>query len=95
VIELNEGSLGIVQPTHRFKRHEAGLRDHDSQRSYVVAARLTGLTTIMSPATVYMPSRSFFDRSQLYSDEGPPIGEVAAPWPEAALVVAAWLLRWD
>jgi hypothetical protein len=35
------------------------------------------------------------DRSQLFSDEGP-IGSVAAePRPEAALAVAAWLLRWN
>jgi hypothetical protein len=32
-----------------------------------------------------------FDPSQLYSDEGPPIGKVAAElWTEAALVVAVW-----
>jgi hypothetical protein len=37
-----------------------------------------------------------FDRSQLYSDEGPPIGEIGRePWPEAALQVVVWLLRWN
>ena len=31
-----------------------------------------------------------FDRSQLYSDEGPPIGEVAAePWVEAVFEIGA------
>jgi hypothetical protein len=35
-----------------------------------------------------------FDRSQLYSDEGPPIGAVAVePWAEVAWVLQAWLLR--
>ncbi len=35
-------------------------------------------------------------RSELHSDEGPPIGSVAAePWPEAELALAAWLLRWN
>lgn len=36
------------------------------------------------------------DRSQLYSDEGPPIGAVVAePWPEAGRVLLRWLLRWS
>jgi len=36
-----------------------------------------------------------FDRSQLYGDEGPPIGEVVAePRVEAASEIAAWVLRW-
>jgi hypothetical protein len=36
------------------------------------------------------------DRSQLFSDEAPPIGAVAAEhWPEQASVLAAWLLRWN
>jgi len=36
-----------------------------------------------------------FDRSQLYSDEAPPIGGVVADaWPDA-LAIAAWLLRWN
>jgi hypothetical protein len=35
-----------------------------------------------------------FDRSELYSDEGPPIGAAAVePWAEAALALRAWLLR--
>jgi len=29
VIQLNEGGLRIMQPTQRFQRYEAGLRDHD------------------------------------------------------------------
>jgi hypothetical protein len=37
-----------------------------------------------------------FDRSQLYSDEGPPIGEVAADsWVDAAYEVEGWVLRWN
>ncbi|MGA8574240.1 MAG: hypothetical protein WB609_00945 [Candidatus Cybelea sp.] len=37
-----------------------------------------------------------FDRSELYSDEGAPIGEVSAqPWDEAASEIAAWVLRWS
>ena len=37
-----------------------------------------------------------FDRSQLYSDEGPPIGKVAAAsWVEAAYEIEAWVLRWN
>jgi len=37
-----------------------------------------------------------FDRSQLDSDEGPPIGVVATePWGEAAFEIAAWVLRWN
>ena len=37
-----------------------------------------------------------FDRSQLDSDEGPPIGVVATePWGEAAFGIAAWVLRWN
>jgi hypothetical protein len=36
------------------------------------------------------------DRSQLHSDEGPPIGDVATePWAEAASEIAAWVLRWN
>lgn len=36
------------------------------------------------------------DRSELYSDEGPPIGAVdAEPWPGVAFTLAAWLLRWN
>ncbi|MGP8101703.1 MAG: hypothetical protein ACLQHL_13255 [Candidatus Cybelea sp.] len=35
-----------------------------------------------------------FDRSQLYSDEGPSIGAVGTEaWAEEAL--ATWLLRWN
>jgi hypothetical protein len=37
-----------------------------------------------------------FDRSQLYSDEAAPIGEVAAdPRVEIASEIAAWVLRWN
>jgi hypothetical protein len=37
-----------------------------------------------------------FDRSQLYSDEGPPIGAVASePWVEQDLETVAWMLRWN
>jgi hypothetical protein len=37
-----------------------------------------------------------FDRSELHSDEGPPIGEVSAtPWDELALEIAVWVLRWN
>jgi hypothetical protein len=37
-----------------------------------------------------------FDRSQLYSDEGPPIGEVATePWGELASEIVAWVVRWN
>jgi hypothetical protein len=36
------------------------------------------------------------DRSQLFSDEAPPIGAVAAePWAEVVRSLAAWLLRWN
>ena len=36
------------------------------------------------------------DRSQLYSDEAPPIGEVAAGfWAEMAPAMAARVLRWN
>jgi hypothetical protein len=36
-----------------------------------------------------------FDRSQLYSDEGPPIGEVTAvPWVDVASEISARVLRW-
>lgn len=35
-----------------------------------------------------------FDRSQLYGDEGPPIGAVdSESWPEVASEIAAWMLR--
>jgi hypothetical protein len=37
-----------------------------------------------------------FDRSQLYSDEGPPIGAAAAgPWAYVASQTADWVLRWN
>jgi hypothetical protein len=37
-----------------------------------------------------------FDRSVLYSDEGPPIGAVRAePWAEVGLKTVVWLLRWN
>jgi hypothetical protein len=37
---------------------------------------------------------SGFDRSQLCSDEGPPIGAVAAePWGGVAFEIAVWVLR--
>jgi hypothetical protein len=37
-----------------------------------------------------------FDRSQLYRDEEPPIGKVAAEsWVEAAYEIEAWVLRWN
>jgi hypothetical protein len=37
-----------------------------------------------------------FDRSQLYSDEAPPIGGVGAElWVEAASEVLASVLRWN
>jgi hypothetical protein len=37
-----------------------------------------------------------FDRSQLFSDEGPPIGGVATDlWPEAAWILSGWLVRWN
>jgi hypothetical protein len=37
-----------------------------------------------------------FDRSQLFSDEGPPIGEVTTkPWAEEALETVVWVLRWN
>jgi hypothetical protein len=36
-----------------------------------------------------------FRRSPLYSDEGPPIGEVAVEeWAKVAFEIAAWVLRW-
>jgi len=35
-----------------------------------------------------------FDRSQLDSDEGPPIGAVGTEeWGEAAFEIAAWVLK--
>jgi hypothetical protein len=37
-----------------------------------------------------------FDRSQLYSDEGPPIGAVAIePWVELDPEMVAWVIRWN
>jgi len=43
-----------------------------------------------------MEHASGFDRSQLYSDEGPPIGDVdEEPWTEAASEVGVWVLRWN
>jgi hypothetical protein len=37
-----------------------------------------------------------FDRSQLYGDEGPPIGNVGTePRAEVASEMAAWVLRWE
>ena len=37
-----------------------------------------------------------FDRAQLYSDEGPPLGEVTVdPWAEEALETVVWMLRWN
>ena len=37
-----------------------------------------------------------FDRSRLYSDEGPPMGTVAEEaWPGSLRGLAAWLLRWN
>lgn len=37
-----------------------------------------------------------FDRSQLYSDEGPPLADVGAQrWAETALEIAGWVLRWN
>ncbi len=37
-----------------------------------------------------------FDRSQLHSDEGAPIGEVATePWAEAASEIAVLMVRWS
>jgi hypothetical protein len=37
-----------------------------------------------------------FDRSQLHSDEGPPIGAVSAePWAEEAFETVLWILRWN
>jgi hypothetical protein len=37
-----------------------------------------------------------FDRSELYSDERPPVGKVGAePWAEMAFNVEAWMLRWN
>lgn len=38
---------------------------------------------------------SGFDRNQLYSDEGPPIGDAEGFWPETVPALAAWLLRWN
>jgi hypothetical protein len=36
------------------------------------------------------------DRSQLYSDEGPPIGGVAEePWADVDFETVVWLLRWN
>jgi hypothetical protein len=36
------------------------------------------------------------DRSQLYSDEGPPIGAVSSkPWVEQELETVARMLRWN
>jgi hypothetical protein len=36
-----------------------------------------------------------FDRSELYSDEGPPIGAVAIEsWAETSSEITAWVLRW-
>jgi hypothetical protein len=37
-----------------------------------------------------------FDRSEGYSDDGPPIGVVdAEPWAQAPSGIAAWVLRWN
>ncbi len=36
-----------------------------------------------------------FDRSQLHSDEGPPIGQVGSPSPCFVADLATWLLRWN
>jgi hypothetical protein len=43
-----------------------------------------------------MEQASGFDRSELYSDEGPPIGAVTEePWVVAAYELVAWVLRWN
>ena len=37
-----------------------------------------------------------FDRGELYSDEGPPIGDVAVGlWAELAAETVLWLLSWN
>ena len=37
-----------------------------------------------------------FDRSQLYSDEAPPIRALATePWVEVTSELASWVLRWN
>ena len=36
------------------------------------------------------------DRSQLYSDEAPPIGDInMEPWAETCSEIAVWVLRWN
>jgi hypothetical protein len=43
-----------------------------------------------------MESNCGFDRSQLHSDEAPPIGVVDAEgWTEVAAAVTTWVLRWN
>lgn len=52
--------------------------------------------TLLGALSIAAEHASGFDRSQLYSDEGPPIGAVATePWAEAASEIAAWVVRWS
>jgi hypothetical protein len=36
-----------------------------------------------------------FDRSELYSDEGPPIGEIGLASRRLIAALQRWLLRWN
>jgi hypothetical protein len=52
-----------------------------------------GLTTAQAFTEIHPYG---FDQSQLYRDEGPPIGAPAAdPWAEVAFEIERWVLRWN
>jgi hypothetical protein len=52
------------------------------------------LRSTMLPSKCLIGSFAF--SSHLYSDEGPPIGDVAPEsWADAAFKIADWVLRWN
>jgi hypothetical protein len=70
--------------------HRVTSRVRSSERSNRGGVAI-GRTTVQVFTEIYARA---LDRSQLYSDEGPPIGTVdTEPWARVALVLVSQLLR--
>jgi hypothetical protein len=95
---LGSGS-GLSQKEVGAKKYPAGPPGWERLREIAEALLRLRRRPVVTPipALGWLLERACgFDRSELYSDEGPPIGEVATEfWPGAAFEIAAWVLRWN
>jgi hypothetical protein len=70
-----------------------------SASSKAILVDMTHLSEVLDPrrwgTSLVMDFLYGCDRSDLYSDEGPPIGEVGSASPAFIKALRWWLLRWN